>query len=269
MDTIGKYFCSHVLPLVYDDSLSYYELLNKCVKYINGAIEDIETLQAEIDPDDSSVVVRWRGEYSGPWVKESANAVDFGKRGGIWLIKRPSASADQTNWPASRYFSTYALLLIDQIQEPVTHKATATLVTDSGRIYTSTLSSTYTWSDWRSDENLLKPGDNLNSEFVSMTGYRYGPTNNLYLYYPLPKEVASNTDISVGLIGDIITPVGRIHWSSSSHEIASVAHAKYSVRFTLKNKDNSAWTVDDTPVPEYAPVSFNGYASFTFSEHEA
>lgn len=40
---IGKfrYFCQKVLPAVYDDSLSYYELLNKVVQYLNNVIEAV------------------------------------------------------------------------------------------------------------------------------------------------------------------------------------------------------------------------------------
>lgn len=40
---IGKfrYFCQKVLPAVYDDSLSYYELLNKVVQYLNDCIDAV------------------------------------------------------------------------------------------------------------------------------------------------------------------------------------------------------------------------------------
>lgn len=50
-----KFWCQKVLPLVYDDSLSYYEVLCKVVDYINKLIDsdkeiidDIETLKAEL-----------------------------------------------------------------------------------------------------------------------------------------------------------------------------------------------------------------------------
>lgn len=33
-----KFWCQKILPLVYDDSLSYYELLCKVVKYLNDVI---------------------------------------------------------------------------------------------------------------------------------------------------------------------------------------------------------------------------------------
>lgn len=40
---IGKfrYFCQKILPAVYDDSLSYYELLNKVVWYLNTVIDEV------------------------------------------------------------------------------------------------------------------------------------------------------------------------------------------------------------------------------------
>lgn len=63
-----RFWCQKVLPLVYDDSLSYYEVLCKVVDYINGLIEtdnqiiedldelkaDMEVVQAWIDNFDTS-----------------------------------------------------------------------------------------------------------------------------------------------------------------------------------------------------------------------
>lgn len=44
-----RYWCQKVLPLVYDDSLSYYELLCKVVDYLNKTMEDAETLHSDVD----------------------------------------------------------------------------------------------------------------------------------------------------------------------------------------------------------------------------
>lgn len=51
-----RFWCHKVLPLVYDDSLSYYEVLCKVVEYINSLIEqdkvfadDIAELKTELD----------------------------------------------------------------------------------------------------------------------------------------------------------------------------------------------------------------------------
>ena len=42
------FWCQKVLPLVYDDSLSYYEVLCKVVKYINDLIDQDKIFGAEI-----------------------------------------------------------------------------------------------------------------------------------------------------------------------------------------------------------------------------
>ena len=51
-----RFWCQKVLPLVYDDSLSYYELLCKVVDYINELIDadkiienNLEELEAELE----------------------------------------------------------------------------------------------------------------------------------------------------------------------------------------------------------------------------
>ena len=43
-----RFWCQKVLPLVYDDSLSYYELLNKVVHYLNNAISDVATVEENV-----------------------------------------------------------------------------------------------------------------------------------------------------------------------------------------------------------------------------
>ena len=44
-----RYWCQTVLPLVYDDSLSYYELLNKVVYYLNNVISDVSAVETNVD----------------------------------------------------------------------------------------------------------------------------------------------------------------------------------------------------------------------------
>lgn len=59
------FWCQSVLPLVYDDSLSYYEVLCKVVKYINELIDsdkeivdDVEELKSDLE-----VVQDWIDNY--------------------------------------------------------------------------------------------------------------------------------------------------------------------------------------------------------------
>lgn len=51
-----RFWCQSVLPIVYDGSLSYYEVLCKCADYINklietdnGIIKDIDELKTELE----------------------------------------------------------------------------------------------------------------------------------------------------------------------------------------------------------------------------
>lgn len=44
-----RFWCQKVLPLVYDDSLSYYELLCKVVDYVNNIISDLSVAEENIE----------------------------------------------------------------------------------------------------------------------------------------------------------------------------------------------------------------------------
>lgn len=71
------FWCQKVLPLVYDDSLSYYEVLCKIVKYINDIIgnekelsdeflelkKEVEKVQEMLDNFDTVVIERIVREY--------------------------------------------------------------------------------------------------------------------------------------------------------------------------------------------------------------
>lgn len=57
-----KFWCQKVLPLVYDNSLSYYEVLCKVVDYLNNLIEvdkgliaDVDTLKIELEKVKTSI----------------------------------------------------------------------------------------------------------------------------------------------------------------------------------------------------------------------
>lgn len=43
-----RFWCQKILPVVYDDSLSYYELLCKVVDFLNKTMEDVDTLQGDV-----------------------------------------------------------------------------------------------------------------------------------------------------------------------------------------------------------------------------
>ena len=51
------FWCQKVLPLVYDESLSYYELLCKVVHYINGLLEDAKLTKDKFDEIDKKLAI--------------------------------------------------------------------------------------------------------------------------------------------------------------------------------------------------------------------
>lgn len=66
MDDIVKlkhfnFWCQKVLPLVYDDSLSYYEVLCKVVDYINKIMTELELDECYIKTlqDEMAIVKNW------------------------------------------------------------------------------------------------------------------------------------------------------------------------------------------------------------------
>ena len=61
-----KFWCQKVLPLVYDDSLSYYEVLCKVVKYINELIKSDKEIVDEIDKlkTDMTTVQEWIDNFN-------------------------------------------------------------------------------------------------------------------------------------------------------------------------------------------------------------
>ena len=67
-----RFWCYKVLPLVYDDSLSYYEVLCKVVDYINKLIEqdkvfadEIAELRAELE-----IVQNWINNFDTSYAEE-------------------------------------------------------------------------------------------------------------------------------------------------------------------------------------------------------
>ena len=67
-----KFWCQKVLPLVYDDSLSYYEVLCKVVDYINKLIDDEKSIIAEIEElrKELAIVQKWIAEFDTSFAEE-------------------------------------------------------------------------------------------------------------------------------------------------------------------------------------------------------
>lgn len=60
-----RFWCFKVLPLVYDDELSYYEVICKCVDYINNLIENDKAISNDIEQlkQEMKQVQEWINKY--------------------------------------------------------------------------------------------------------------------------------------------------------------------------------------------------------------
>lgn len=84
------FWCQKVLPLVYDNSLSYYEVLCKVVEYLNRVIKqvdsntnqiqinikDIKQLKAELDLVQAELEKVKKGEYVSLYINALASWID-------------------------------------------------------------------------------------------------------------------------------------------------------------------------------------------------
>lgn len=67
-----RFWCQKVLPLVYDDSLSYYEVLCKVVDYINHLIDEDKIIESDIAElqDELKEVQSWIDNIDTKFIKE-------------------------------------------------------------------------------------------------------------------------------------------------------------------------------------------------------
>ena len=67
-----KFWCYKVLPLVYDDSLSYYEVLCKVVDYINKLIEQDKVFGDELVTIKKALaeVEKWIANYDSGYLED-------------------------------------------------------------------------------------------------------------------------------------------------------------------------------------------------------
>ena len=67
-----KFWCQKILPLVYDNSLSYYEVLCKVVDYINKLIDDEKSIIAEVEElrKELTIVQKWIADFDTKFIEK-------------------------------------------------------------------------------------------------------------------------------------------------------------------------------------------------------
>lgn len=69
---VFTYWCQKVLPLVYDDSLSYYEMLCKITDYVNQIVENDKNFAGDLDEirKELAIVEKWIADFDTSYIEE-------------------------------------------------------------------------------------------------------------------------------------------------------------------------------------------------------
>ena len=104
-----RFWCQSVLPLVYDDSLSYYEVLCKVVDYINKLIDTDRELFADLDElrAELKVVQEWIDNFDTSFMEEIiaqyVKMVFFGLTDNGYFVAYIPDSWDEIQFSTSQY----------------------------------------------------------------------------------------------------------------------------------------------------------------------
>lgn len=128
-----RFWCQKVLPLVYDDSLSYYELLCKVVKYINDLIHndqilsemveswnvDIDAIEQQISKLQEQLNKYADGELIPEYVLALQNFIDENLEGIIGrIVKFVSFGINEQGYFVALVPKTWNFIHFDTIIEP-------------------------------------------------------------------------------------------------------------------------------------------------------
>ena len=110
-----RFWCQSVLPLVYDDSLSYYEVLCKAVKYINDLIDSDKAIIDDMDElrKEMAIVENWIENFSEEKVlallEKYIQFVFFGLTNDGYFVAYIPESWDEISFSTSGYDDFVAL----------------------------------------------------------------------------------------------------------------------------------------------------------------
>lgn len=169
-----RFWCQTVLPLVYDDSLSYYELLNKVVNYLNNTIQDVKDVSD--DYQEFAEAVNTQMATLTQDMTTLANTVgQFDDRitlntNEIHILDNEMEDTLQyegvvTTFPNPAKYGFYKIPEGHDATFPEDHVAgsliiisdsqgetfTATYLTNTGRVYTK-MKNALGWSEWTSED---------------------------------------------------------------------------------------------------------------------
>ena len=194
-----RFWCQKVLPLVYDESLSYYELLCKMMEYINNTIVDVKNVEDNLGEVTNSYLelVKYVNDYfSNLDVQNEINAkLDaMATDGTLTELIRPSIVAETAAWLAEHITPTTPL-----VDDTLSIEGAAADSATVGKLalLTGNVTITHNNSSTYSNADNLEPNRsyNINSSVVS------GDVENLPEYGVTARLIYINTASATNIAG--------------------------------------------------------------------
>lgn len=216
-----RFWCQMVLPLVYDDSLSYMELLNKVVTYLNNCIQDVGNCETNIESLLEAFVnlqdyVNEIAEDISPLIEEKLDEmIESGEFGEILADALATVVAPEYDSSESYVPLNYAI--------------------KDGQLYCCTTNTTGDWDSTKWRETTI--GDELNTlmqrVFALNAGQISYDSTETYNDETVGKElnnlngaITQKADISLfkrlGIIGDSYA-CGEQYYSGSHHDLPTLS----------------------------------------------
>ena len=183
-----RYWCQKVLPLVYDDSLSYYELLCKVVDYLNKTMEDVETLHGDVTKLHSAYeeLQSYVNNYFSTLdvQEEINNKLDkMVSDGTLLTIIRPTISDETTKWLTANITNPTSPL----VDKSLTVQGAAADAFMSGSLLSSLFSPNYNYFR----ENLGEGTTFTDGHYIDADGAIHKNSQYSYSdYIPVPSRIS-------------------------------------------------------------------------------
>lgn len=134
-------FCQHALPLVYDDSLSYYEAISKTQFYLNSTIRDVAAVESAVEALEATTQQQGTDIAKNKYDIADLKSVDNDQNTQIAFIKTLLADVDldfytlgdrfMAELPNSAYIgyalTDYAVSFLVPIRKPIDPEYTISL----------------------------------------------------------------------------------------------------------------------------------------------
>lgn len=195
-----RFWCQKVLPLTYDDSLSYYELLCKVVDHLNNATEDILLLD-----DDIAKMYTFVDEYfTNLDVQNEINEKldSMASDGSLEAVVQPVVSAEVAEWLEQHVSPT-----APAIDSSLTIAGAGADAKKTGEIRENVVD----FNSWNILQDMLKTNENRNGVYYEWTGdtcYVHGTaisesySNLINSADSLPVGVKADTEYNVHFSGE-------------------------------------------------------------------